>query len=110
MAYLLHVHVTDAGGVGTVPDSLAESAWATGFTAAQTKYAGMQSGPTSTNKCQVMFFANETELDAYLAATAVPAEHTATVDAWKTANSISVEYTLYDLSGSATDISGKAKY
>ena len=110
MAYLLHVHVTDAGGVGLVPDSIAETAWATGFTAAQTKYAGMQSGVDSTNKCQVMFFTNETELDDYLSATAVPGEHTATVDAWKTANSLSVEYALYDLSGSALDISGKAKY
>lgn len=110
MAYLLHVHITDAGGAGLIPDSLAESAWATGFTAAQSKYAGMASGSDSTNKCQVLFFANETELDEYFGATTVPTEHQATVDAWKTANSISVAYTLYDLSGSATDISGKAKY
>jgi len=106
MAYLLHVHVTDTGKVGLIPDSLAESAWATGFNNANNNY------PTTIgdNGCNLIFFANETELDEYFGATKVPAEHTATVDAWKTANSISVSYTLYDLSGSTLDISGKAKY
>jgi len=106
MAYLLHVHVTDAGKVGLVPDSLADSAWATGFNNANTNH------PTSSgdNGCSLVFFEDETALDEYFGATKVPAEHTATVDAWKTANSISVSYTLYDLSGSTLDISGKAKY
>lgn len=107
MAYLLHVHITDAGGVGLVPDSIAESAWATTYNNT------VKSTPVMVNtgsNCSIYFFANETELDTWFAGTAVPAEHTATVDAWKTANSISVAYTVYDLSASALDISGKAKY
>lgn len=107
MAYLLHVHVTDAGGVGLVPDSLAETAWATGFRNAHDAHLVLSS---DANPCFVLWMENETELDEYFGATKVPAEHTATVDAWKTANSISVTYALYDLSGSALDISGKAKY
>ena len=105
MAYLLHVHVTDAGLAGLIPDSLADSAWATQFRNAQDDYPKMDS-----ENCTVHFFANEAEMDTFFSATKVPAEHTATVDAWKTANSISVAYTVYDLSGSALDISGKAKY
>ena len=107
MAYLLHVHVTDAGNVGLIPDSLADSAWATGFKSANSENPTLTSG---TNGCSLAFFEDETALDAFFGATKVPAEHTATVDAWKTANNISVAYTVYDLSGSALDISGKAKY
>lgn len=107
MAYLLHVHVTDAGDVGLIPDSLAESAWATVHKNAVSNAVSMNSDLTG---CTVFFFADETDLDTFFGATKVPAEHQATVDAWKTANSITVTYTLYDLSGSATDISGKAKY
>ena len=106
MAYLLHVHVTDAGNVGLVPDTLADSAWATAFNSANNLYPKM----SGSNLCTILFFEDETALDEYFGATKVPAEHTATVDAWKTANSISVAYTLYDLSGSTLDISGKAKY
>jgi len=106
MAYLLHVHTTDAGGAGLIPDSLADSAWATSFNNANDTYPSF----TGTNGCRVLLLDNETQLDEYFGATKVPAEHTATVDAWKTANSITVAYTLYDLSGSATDISGQAKY
>jgi len=107
MAYLLHVHITDAGAVGLVPDSLADSAWATTYT---NTIKGTPAMTNSGSNCSIYFFADETELDTWFAGTKVPAEHTATVDAWKTANSISVAYTLYDLSGSALDISGKAKY
>jgi len=107
MAYLLHVHITDAGGVGLIPDSLADSAWATGFNAAVDD--NLSFGAANQN-CKMHFFEDETALDAFFGATKVPAEHQATVDAWKTANSISVAYTVYDLSGSALDISGKAKY
>jgi len=107
MAYLLHIHTTDAGAVGLIPDSLADSAYATAFANANNQYPKMASEDTG---CVVFFFENETELDTYFGATKVPAEHQAAVDAWKTANSISVAYTLYDLSGSALDISGKAKY
>lgn len=107
MAYILHVHVTDAGGVGLIPDSLADSAWATGFDNAvdTTITWGSISSPS-----KLHFFEDETALDTFFGATKVPAEHQATVDAWKTANSISVAYTVYDLSGSALDISGKEKY
>ena len=107
MAYLLHVHITDAGGVGLIPDSLVDSSWATGFNTAVDTTITLGSLTASS---VLHFFEDETALDAFLAATKVPAEHTATVDAWKTANSISVAYTLYDLSGSALDISGKSKY
>ena len=105
MAYLLHVHITDAGEAGLIPDSLADSAWATGFTNAISGTASF-----GTDGCMVHFFTDETELDEFFGSTKVPAEHQATVNAWKTANSISVAYTVYDLSGSALDISGKAKY
>lgn len=107
MAYLLHVHVTDAGGVGLIPDSLADSAWATTHSNAVTNAVSMNS---NANGCAVFFFENETQMDEFFGAIKAPAEHQATVDAWKTANSISVEYNVYDLSGSALDISSKAKY
>lgn len=106
MAYLLHVHITDAGEAGLIPDSLADSAWATGFTNATSSTASFG----TPGDCMVHFFTGETELNEFFGATKVPAEHQATVDAWKTANNITVSYTLYDLSGSATDISGIAKY
>ena len=107
MAYLLHVHVTDAGNVGLIPDSLADSAWATSYNSAVHGYPRMTGLESN---CSLHFFENETQMDEFFGATKVPAEHQATVDAWKTANSISVAYTVYDLSGSALDISGKAKY
>jgi len=107
MAYLLHVHTTDAGNVGLIPDSLADSAWATAWEAKADELVSMAQANGS---CLVHFLADEDELNSYFATMRPPAEHQATVDAWKTANSISVEYTLYDLSGSATDISGIAKY
>jgi hypothetical protein len=107
MAYLLHIHTTDAGNAGLVPDSLADSAWATSFADTNNNYPKMT---TESNGCVVFFFENETELDAYFGGTKVPAEHQAAVDAWKTANSITMTYTLYDLSGSALDISDKEKY
>ena len=105
MAYLLHVHVTDSSSAGLVPDSLADSAWATGFKDANDLYPKMDS-----ENCTVHFFEDETQMDEFFGGTKVPAEHQATVDAWKTANSITVAYTVYDLSGSALDISSKAKY
>ena len=107
MAHLLHVHITDAGGVGLVPDSIAESAWATNFNNAVNRTVTVSNENTP---CRLHFFSDTDSLNTFLAATAVPAEHQATVDAWKTANSITVSYELFDLSGSATDISGTAKY
>lgn len=106
MAYLLHIHVTDAGNVGLVPDSLADSAWATSFNSANGTYPSFYGD----NKCNIILFENETELDEFFGATDVPAEHQATVDAWKTANNITVTYSLYDVPTAALDISGKAKY
>lgn len=107
MAHLLHVHIVDDDGVGLVPDSLAESAWATNF---NNTVNGAVTVYTPGTPCRLHFFSNIDSLNTFLAATAVPAEHTATFDAWKTANSITVTYELFDLASSATDISGTAKY
>lgn len=107
MAYLLHVHTVDDGNVGLIPDSLADSAWATAWNAKSDALVSMTQNDGS---CVVHFLADEDELTSYFATMKPSAEHQATVDAWKTANNITVTYTLYDLSGSATDISGIAKY
>ena len=107
MAYLLHVHVTDAGNVGLIPDSLADSAWATAWEAKSGELVSMDQ---TNGSCLVHFLADEDELNSYFATMRPPAEHQATVDAWKTANNITISYTLYDLSGSVTDISEIAKY
>lgn len=106
MAYLLHVHVTDAGGVGLVPTSLADSAWATAFDAANdgTDYPMFGGGTV----CSVFLIENDTELAAYFTATTPTGSDATAVAAWKTENSISVTYSLYDAPVSSTAIpSGK---
>ena len=105
MAYLLHVHVTDAGEVGLVPTSLADSAWATAFDAANngTDYPMF----TGTN-CSVILLKDDTELAAYFTAITPTGSDATAVATWKTDNSISVAYTLLDAPVSSTAIpSGK---
>lgn len=103
MAYLLHIHVTDAGGVGTVPTSLTDSAWATALQAKLDETASM-----ITPHCSVHFLADDTELAAFFTATAPTGSDATAVAAWKTENNITVTYALYDAPVSSTAIpSGK---
>ena len=103
MAYLLHVHVTDAGAVGLIPTSLADSAWATAFQAKLDETASM-----TAEGCTVHFLKDDTELAAFFTAITPTGSDATAVAAWKTENSISVTYTLYDAPVSSTSIpSGK---
>ena len=103
MAYLLHVHITDAGGVGTVPTSLADSAWATAFQDKLDETASMNA-----EGCTVYFLEDDTALAAFFTATAPTGSDATAVAAWKTENNITVTYALYDAPVSSTAIpSGK---
>jgi hypothetical protein len=103
MAYLLHVHVTDASDVGLIPTSLADSAWATGFQAKLDETASM-----GAEGCTVHFLEDDTELAAFFTTTAPTGSDATAVAAWKTENNITVTYALYDAPASSTSIpSGK---
>ena len=97
MAILYYTKVTNPNNVALFPPSLASGAHQTTVFAASANVAKF----TSDNGSTVHIFSDMSELTAFTNAVALSGANLAAMNEWKTANNITIEYSVLGLTATA---------
>ena len=97
MAILYYAKVTNPNNVALFPPSLTSGAYQTTLSAAIVNVAKF----TSDNGSTVHIFSDMSELTAFTNAVALSGANLAAMNEWKTANNITIEYSVLGLTATA---------